>query len=128
MEAAEIIGLILGSTALFSFLQYIITLHYTRKDKRSDVSKRLDALEAADKEIKEDVEEIKKDAGFSRRINHLNAKDRVAYLTAEGVKQGFITVSNLAYVEEAVTLLHEDGENGEMTACLETVRGLPVRQ
>lgn len=110
----------LGSSALVSFAQYLITRRDSRKEKASDTGKRLDALEA-------DMKTVKRDAEFSRKANHLNTKDRVAYLTAEGVRQGYISVSNLAYVEEAVALLHEDGENGEMTACLESARRLEVR-
>lgn len=123
----QIIALVLGSSALFTFLQYLITLRYSRKDRADDTGKRIEALEKADSEIRSDIERIKKDVDFSHRVNHLNARDRVSYLTADSVAQGFITVSNLAYIEEAVALLHEDGENGNMTASLEAVRKLEVR-
>lgn len=126
IDFTELIIAMLGSSALVSFAQYLITRRDTRKDKASNVGTRLESLEKADAEIREDIVAIRKDVDFSHRVNHLNAKDRVACLTADSMKQGYVTVSNLAYIEEAVALLHEDGENGEMTACLEAVRSLPV--
>ena len=117
----QIIVAVLGSSGLMTFITYLISRHDKKSDSRDEFAKRISALEVSDEKNRQDVE-------FSRKANHLNLKDRVQYLTEEAVTRGCISVSALAYIEEAVALLHEDGENGSMTACLESVKKLAVKQ
>lgn len=123
----SIIVAAITSSSLVSFITYLITRKDQKKEKVENVSERLDALEKADTQIREDIEQIRKDVDFSHKVNHLNVKDRVSYLARTSMDQGWISVSDLSYIEEGVALLHEDGENGNMTACLEAVRKLSVR-
>lgn len=120
----QIIVAVLGSSGLVSFMTYLISRHDSRNDKHADIVKRIDILEEQDEQIKAEMASIRKDVDFSRKANHLNVRDRVIYLTEEAVTRGCISVAALSYIESAVALLHEDGENGEMTACLESVRKL----
>lgn len=123
----SIIVAAITSSSLVSLITYLITRKDQKKEKVENVSERLDALEKADTQIREDIEQIRKDVDFSHKVNHLNVKDRVSYLARTSMDQGWISVSDLSYIEEGVALLHEDGENGNMTACLEAVRKLSVR-
>lgn len=122
----QIIVAVLGSSGLMTFVTYLIGRHDKKSDKSIDIDKRITSLEVSDERIKAELRDIRKDVDFSHRVNHLNVKDRVKYLTETAVEQGYISVGALAYIEEGVKLLHEDGENGEMTACLEAVHGLKV--
>ena len=125
-DISAIIIAVLTSSSLVSFITYLITRKDQKKDKVENVTERLDMLEKADIQIKHDIETIRKDVDFSHKVNHLNVKDRVSYLATEALAKNSISVSNLSYIEEGVALLHEDGENGNMTAYLEAVRKLPI--
>ena len=122
----QIIVAVLGSSGLMTLITYLIGRHDKKSDRSADIEKRITSLEVSDEKIKSELSDIRKDVDFSHRVNHLNVKDRVKYLTENAMQQGCITVGALAYIEEGVKLLHEDGENGEMTACLDAVRALKV--
>lgn len=126
-DLSAIIIACLTSTSLVSLITYFVTRRDQKKEKVENVAERLDSLEKADTQIREDIEKIRKDVDFSHKVNHLNVKDRVSCLTQSAMKQGYISVHDLSYIEEGVALLKEDGENGNMTACLEAARSLPVK-
>lgn len=127
IDIASIIIAAITSSSLVSFITYLITRRDQKKEKVENVAERLDSLEKADMQIREDIEQIRKDVDFSHKVNHLNVKDRVSHLAKTAMDQNWISVSDLSYIEEGVALLHEDGENGNMTACLEAVRKLPIK-
>lgn len=123
-----IVVAVIGSNALFAFITHMIDRKDSKDDKQSEharkhaeVVERIDGLEKS-------LTAVKEDASFSRKANHLQLKRDVKAMTGSAVKRGWTTVDERAYILDSVDLLHADGENGEMTACADAIRPLPIKE
>jgi len=111
----------LTSSALTSLITHLIDRRDKREDASDDRVERIEKLEKSYGELRDGLD-------FCKRANHLQLKDRVIFLTNDAVENGWISLDCNAFIADAVELLHEDGENGEMSACLRAIEPLPVRQ
>lgn len=109
----------IGSSALSSLITYFID----RKDRKAEKS---DKTAEQIKDLAERLTKLESDTSFSRRSNHLQLKSNVKRVVSVAVDMGRISIDDKAFVLESVELLHTDGENGEMTACADAIKNLPI--
>lgn len=109
----------IGSSALSSLITYLID----RKDRKAEKS---DKTAEQIKDLAERLTKLESDTSFSRRSNHLQLKSNVKRVVSVAVDIGRISIDDKAFVLESVELLHTDGENGEMTACADAIKNLPI--
>lgn len=109
----------IGSSALSSLITYLID----RKDRKAEKS---DKTAEQIKSLAERLTKLESDTSFSRRSNHLQLKSNVKRVVSVAVDMGRISIDDKAFVLESVELLHTDGENGEMTACADAIKNLPI--
>ncbi len=109
----------IGSSALSSLITYLID----RKDRKAEKS---DKTAEQIKDLAERLTKLESDTSFSRRSNHLQLKSNVKRVVSVAVDMGRISIDDKAFVLESVELLHTDGENGEMTACADAIKNLPI--
>ena len=109
----------IGSSALSSLITYLID----RKDRKAEKS---DKTAEQIKDLAERLTKLESDTSFSRRSNHLQLKSNVKRVVSVAVDMGRISIDDKAFILESVELLHTDGENGEMTACADAIKNLPI--
>lgn len=109
----------IGSSALSSLITYLID----RKDRKAEKS---DKTAEQIKDLAKRLTKLESDTSFSRRSNHLQLKSNVKRVVSVAVDMGRISIDDKAFVLESVELLHTDGENGEMTACADAIKNLPI--
>lgn len=129
----EIIGAVVGSNALFAFVQYLISRHDTKHDKIKELDEKIDkGLEEREDTSKERYEEhqesIRKlneaimqltenDTNIQKYIHYVGdelmglAHDKLVHLTDKYQIRGGITLKEKATLE-AIYVPYHDGLNG----------------
>ena len=145
----EIIGAVIGSNALFAFIQFLISRHDNNKDKIKELDKKIDdELKERDEksleQYKEHQESIAKlneailqltenDTNIQKYIHYVGdelmglAHDKLVHLTDKYQIRGGITLKEKATLE-AIYLPYHDGlgGNGDGKTGYEYAMKLPV--
>ena len=117
---AHIVVAIVGSSALFSFIQFCIARKDGKKDAMKDLMKAISQLQTG-------VDENKENMGRQNEALKALAQDRIIFLARAFLKQGYIYDDDLSNLKRMADAYHALKGNGDVNVLMDLVEKLPVK-